>query len=225
MKRFTSLSRLVLAGTFAALLGGTAAFADVTDYEQLRDAVKLQLTTLQVNTDGLGMLSTDQLGQLTSMLDGKEPDADKAVAAEVMIDGFLHPSMIAMDSPEGLQMISDLTTKMLSVNVPYPTQALTSTQVQSLLNVFANHKKTANQKLALEAAMAQYNRPVSIVTDQGALQMEADMSTKLVGLGITPPAAGTMTFEQLGKLESIFATSNMSDEDKKAGAMVALGMH
>lgn len=62
-------------------------------------------------------------------------------------------------------------------------------------------------------------------TNTGVAQMEADMDAKLTGLGITPPAAGTMTFDQLGTLEGIFSSADTSDADKKSAAMHALGLN
>ncbi len=226
MKRFSSTSTRLLAGTFALLLGSSAAFAELADYQQLSDSVKTQLTALQVPTGNLGLLSTLQLVQLTAVLSGPDVDVDKAFAAEVMLDEFYHPVETAIDSPEGIAMIADLKAKFAVIDVAYPTQPLNTTQIQALSNAITNHKNVTTQKRSIEAVLAEINRPASVMeTNTGVAQMEADMDAKLTGLGITPPAAGTMTFDQLGTLEGIFSSADTSDADKKSAAMHALGLN
>ncbi len=174
----------------------------------------------------LGLLSTDQLGQLTALSSGPDTDVDKAFAAEVMLNEFLHPSEAAVDSPEGEKMVSDLTTMLAAIKVPYPAQPLTTTQIQALIDAILHHKNVKTQKQSIEAVLAGINRPASVMTTNvGVMQMEAEIDTKLTGLGITPPAAGAMTFEQLGKLEGAFSASDTTDADKKSAAMLALGLN
>ena len=53
------------------------------------------------------------------------------------------------------------------------------------------------------------------------MMMEADMDAKVTAAGLTAPAAGTMTYDQLGQLEAIFANGGSAD-DQKAAAMKVL---
>ncbi len=226
MNRFSANTTRLLAATFALLLGSTAAFAELADYQQLSDSLKSQLTSLHVPTGNLGLLSTIQLVQLTALLSLPNKDVDKAFAAEVMLDEFLHPSEAAADSPEGLKLAGDLKAMLAKIDVAYPAQPLTTTQMQALINSIISHKNVPTQKQSIEAVLAEINRPASVMTtNAGVMQMEADIDAKLSGVGITPPAVGTMTFEQLGKLEGVFSDATVSDADKKSGAMKALGLN
>ncbi len=163
MKRFSSTSTRLLAGTFALLLGSSAAFAELADYQQLSDSVKTQLTALQVPTGNMGLLSTLQLVQLTAVLSGPDVDVDKAFAAEVMLDEFYHPVETAIDSPEGIAMIADLKAKFAVIDVAYPTQPLNTTQILALSNAITNHKNVTTQKRSIEAVLAEINRPASVM--------------------------------------------------------------
>ena len=222
MKKFTKRSTMVLAGVMAGLLTATASFADVTAYTAVRDGVAAQIVALGVPADNLGMLSIAQLTELTSILNGASTDEAKSMAAEFYIDEALHPSMIDINSADGITLVNDLKNKFQAIDEPYPTQPLNATQVQSLLNAFTNHRKVASQKQAVEAVLASINRSAPNDTaNAGVMQMEAEIYAKLKALGIDPPPEGTLTFEQMGKLEGIFSRVG-NDSVMKSSAMLVL---
>lgn len=219
--KIKAMSTLIIAGTVAALLNSTAAFADMTGYTQLKDSVTSQLNGLGVDTSEIGKLSTTQLGQLTSTLTGKENDDIKAASATFMISEFLHPMTATLDSPDGMKVVETLKQKLLEIGIDYPTETLTSTQVSALVAAIDSRKRPENKKQAVQAVMAMMMRgDVAPADDSGIMQMEADIYAKLTGLGLTPPPKGTLTFEQLGKLEGIISTSDTEAQMKAAAAVV-----
>ena len=219
------LTTLIAASALAALLG-TAAYADMAGYKQLQDSVTNQLTTLGVDTSEIGKLTTTQLAQLTSTLTGSETDGVKSMSATFMISEFLHPMKQSLDSPEGKQLKEALTTKLKEIGVNYPLDKLSATQIQALNAAVASRKVDANKKQSVEAFLAKEMRPDSatvIAANDGAMQMEAEVTARLVGFGLTPPPKGTLTFEQLGKLEGIISTSDTEAQMKTDAAKVLAG--
>jgi len=212
MTRFATIA-------LVALLGTTAAYAEQTSYDQLEQTVINKLTSQGVATDGVGLLTMDQLGIVTGILNGDASEQRKAVFAGFVIDQMLHPVTIAMDSAEGLVMTKNLQDSFMRADMPYPKQKLDATQVTALQNVFVNYKKTSTQKDAIEAILATMDRPASeVATNPGLVQLSEQFNTKLTGLGITPPPFGSLTFEQVSKLDGVLNGKD-SDSDKKAAAM------
>lgn len=218
IKQFSSL---IIAGSLAALLNSTAVYADMSGYTQLKDSVTTQLDSLQVDTSQIGKLSITQLGQLTSTLSGKENDEIKAASATFMISEFLHPMTVSLDSPDGMKVVETLKQKLLEIGIDYPTETLTATQVNALIAAIDSRKRPEMKKQAIEAVMAMMMRPVSPPADNaGVMQMEAEVYAKLTAFGLTPPPKGTLTFEQLGKLEGIISTSDTEAQMKAAAIKV-----
>lgn len=217
------LTTLIAASALAALLG-TAASADMAGYKQLHDSVTAQLNTLGVDTSEIGKLTTTQLAQLTSTLTGSETDGVKSMSATFMISEFLHPMKQSLDSPEGKQLKEALTTKLKEIGVNYPLDKLSATQIQALNAAVLSRKVDANKKQAVEAFLAKEMRPMEAPASTDAtMQMEAEVTARLVGFGLTPPPKGTLTFEQLGKLEGIISTSDTEAQMKTDAAKVLAG--
>ena len=224
--KFNRFSSVMLAGAITALLGSTAAYADMTDYTQLKDSVTNQLNTLGVATDEIGKLSINQLAQLTSTLTGKENDGVKAASADFMIQEFLHPMEMTTDSAEGKALQAKLTADLEKIGVAYPAQKLTTTEMQALVNAINNsttirHGRDAKLKQSIEAVLAMMSRPASVTTtNEGVVQLEEQMNAKLTEVGLTAPPKGSLTFDQLGKLEGIFATTGEAAQMKADAAKV-----
>lgn len=210
MKKFSKLTTLFMAGALAGLLASSATYAAVEDYTAIVSSVKAQLSVLGVPSDRVGMLTMMQMNELTSILNGSDKDEDKAMNAKFLLDQATSSSAVDMDSPEYMQMVTNLKVKFEAIGVAYPTQKLTAKQVQALMNVFENISNGSNQedrqKRAIASALASISRPESVtMTNEGVMQMENEISAKISALGLTAPAPGTMTFDQLGALEGIFA--------------------
>ena len=221
--KISSLKTLILAGSLVSLMGTTAAFADMAGYKQLQDSVTNQLNTLGVDTSEVGKLSTTQLAQLTSTLTGKENDETKAMSAQFMITEFLHPTTDSLDTPEGKQLKETLTAKLKGIGIDFPLDKLSATQIQGLNAAVMSRKLDVNKKQSVEAFLAMAMRPsseITIATNDGAMQMEADIDAKLTSLGLTPPPKGSLTFEQMGKLEGILDTNGTDAEMKTSAAKV-----
>lgn len=216
------VSTLIIAGSLAAFLNSTAVYADMAGYTQLQNSVTAQLNTLKVDTSEIGKLSIKQLGQLTSTLDGKENDDTKAASATYMINAFLHPMQVSLDSPDGKKVVETLKQKLLEIGINYPTEVLTPTQVNALIAAIDSRMRPENKKQSVEAVMAMMMRTDTVLAENaGAKQMEEEVHAKLTSLGLTPPPKGTLTFEQLGKLEGILSATD-TDAEKKANAQKVL---
>jgi hypothetical protein len=226
MKRASILSTLVLAGVTAGLLGSTAAFAGMSDYNQLEQSVKVGLESLQVNTDHLGQLTLDQVAQLSAILDTNDSNADKTMAANHVIESAVNPQPIAMDSPEGRALMHTLKVGLDRVHVTYPSlDKLNAVQVQAVIDVLNHHTRNDSKaKLAVEGALANFDRPATVtLTNAGVRQLEKEMDAKLITLGLTPPARNSITFAQVGDLTAIFDQGG-STADQKTAAMKVLGI-
>lgn len=219
--KIKQISTLIIAGSLAALLNSTAVYADMTGYTQLKDQVTGQLNSLQVDTSEIGKLSISQLGQLTSALDGKENESVKAASATYMINAFLHPMTASLDSPDGKKVVETLKQKLLEIGIDYPTEVLTPTQVNALVAAINSRMRPEGKKQAVQAVMAMMMRTeVTAADNAGAMQMQEEIYAKLTALGLKPPPKGTLTFEQLGKLEGIISTSDTEAQMKADAAKV-----
>lgn len=226
MKKLTLRSSLLLAGAFAGIMAASAPFAVAADYTQIKDGLTAQFVTLGVPSENLGALTIAQLTELTAQLNTSETDVNKAAAANVYLETALMPTRVAIDSPEGMAMVAALQGEFLAINEPYPTQALSTMQVQTLLNVFVNYpmdkNSAADQKLAIDAAMSSFGMPGSEVsTAEGTVQIEEQVYAKLTALGITTPPSGTLSAEKLNKIYAIF-NRDATDASKKDAAVLVL---
>ena len=149
-------------------------------------------------------------------------DDEKAASATFMITEFLHPMEASIDSADGKKVVETLKKKLLEIGIDCPTETLTSTQVNALIAAIDGRKRAENKKQAVQAVMAMMMHAVTGVADDSAvMRMEADVTAKLKGVGITPPPKGSLTFDPLGKLTGIFSTSD-TEAQMKADATVVL---
>jgi len=225
MTRFSPLSTLLAAGVTAGLMATTAT-AGMAEYTQLEQSVRVGLSSLQVNTDQLGDLTLDQIAQISAILDDGDTNQAKAQAARLVIDTALHPMPVSMTSPEGLALMKTLKADLDRIGATYPgLDKLTANQVQQVIDTISHHKKDDERaRQAAEAQFADFDRPASVITtNSGLVQLEKQMDAKLVGLGLTPPAQGALTFGQVSQLTAIFDQAG-PDADQKAAAMKVLGI-
>ncbi len=227
MKRASTLSAVIFASVTAAFLTSTSAFAAPPEYTQMRDSVNAGLVALHVKTDDLGKLTMVEIDQLTGILDSQESAASKNEQATHLIDASVHPSRVAMNSAEGIAMMTELKADMKRVKLTYAgLDKLNADQVQHLLDVFHRHKKDntlEKPKQAAEAIFASFDTPGSVVlTNPGVIQLEKEIDSKLTDLGLTAPALGSLSFDQVGKLTAIFDQGG-AVADQKTAAMQVLG--
>lgn len=219
--KIKQISTMFIAVSLAALLNSTAANAGMTSYTEMKAQVTSQLNSLQVDTSEIGKLSITQLSQLTSALNGKANDDVKAASATYMINEFLHPMTVSLDSPDGRKVVETLKQKLLEIGIDYPTAVLTPTQVNALVAAINSRMRPEAKKQAVEAVMAMMMRTNAAAVDNaGVMQLQEEVYAKLTALGLMPPPKGTLTFEQLGKLEGIISTSDTEAQMKRNAANV-----
>lgn len=113
-----------------------------------------------------------------------------------------------------------------AINVAYPAQVLTATQIQALINAIDAHTSGPAQKQTIKAVLARSNHPADVtLTNEAVMQLEAGIDARLTGVEITPPAAGMITFEQRCKLDSLLSDAGITDADKTSSAMLVLGIN
>lgn len=221
MKSFLPASKFVIAGVVAVLMG-SAAFAAAPTYSDFDTSMKSELTTLKIPASEIGRLTVAEVAELGAILNGDAKKGAKAAEAEFLISTSLHPSTVTLDSAEGKKMVSGLTAKLEALKVTYPTTPLTATQVQALLDILDAHggKHMKHEAGPIKAVLASINKPAVDVSTSTVVAMEADIDAKVTAAGLTAPPKGMMTYDQLGKLETIFATG--APADQKAAATKVL---
>jgi hypothetical protein len=221
-----TLTGLLLAGAMAGLMG-TAASAQMADFTQLQDSVKVGLESLQVNTDTLGQLSMAQVAQLNAILESGDTNEIKAQAAANVIAQASAPEPLVTATPEGAALLDALKTDLDRVGVQYAgLEGLTQAEAQQLTQVFERHPDddVAAKQAAEAIILALGDRGDMPAADEGVIQLETQVSAKLTALGLTPPPEGSLTFEQVGKLAGIFDAGG-TEAEQKASAMVVLGIN
>lgn len=224
MKRFSPLKTLMAIGLVAGLMG-SAASAGTADYKQMLDSVKTRLDSIQVDTSELGMLTVDQLGQLTGILDSDSTDVRKAMNANNLIDQAIMPTTVDMNGPEAIRLKKELKADLSLVGLDYPVDRMNIDQVNHLLAAFNRNKKQDNlAKQAAQAIYASFTNPADMTaatSNDGLAQQQDQINVKLASLGIKP--TNSLTQEQVAQLSGIF-NNGESETSQKAAALTLLGM-
>lgn len=226
MKRST-ISTLLIAGALAGLMG-TAAPAQMAEFTQIEQSVKAGLSTLQINTDNLDLLTMAQISKLAAILDNGDTDQAETQAAKNVIEMAVNPSADATKTPEGMVQLEMLKANLDRVGVKYTgLEGLTADQVLQLSQVFdANKNDDPAAKQAAKAIIIAIGTPTNAPSDNaGVVQLGMQVSTKLSALGITPPAQGLLTLAQVGSLTAIFDQQGSTDAEQKTSAMAVLAVN
>jgi len=219
------LSAFALAAVTSALMVTTAS-AGMVDYNQLEQSVRAGLESLHVPTDHLGQLTMDEVAKLSGILDSTDSNADKAQAANEVIDQAIHPQVISMTSPQGQALMTSLKSELTRIGLKHENlDKLSADQVQAVLDAISHHKKDDERaRQAAEAIFADFDRPANVTTaNAGVVQLEKQIDSQLETLGIAKPDPAKLTLDQISQLADIFDKGG-DQAAQKAAAMKVLGL-
>jgi hypothetical protein len=202
------MSRLGLSTVSAAALS-FALLAAPAFSQGFTDGAEAGLAKLGIQTPPAESLTTEQVGQITNILNTSEPDSQK----RMQIEEILGMSEATATGRLGVaQMRSSATSDLAQLGVQADVETLTLSQLGQIQNVVASSDNNSVKKQRVEEILG---NEATATGRLGVGQLQDSAAADLAAIGVDAEMVEMLTISQLGQIENVM-NSSVSDSDKRA---------
>jgi hypothetical protein len=205
--RFSTISAAALS---LALLGAPG-FA-----QGFNDAAAAGLAKLGIQAPAVESLTTEQVAQITNVLNSSDTDEIKKAAIEEILGGEATAT-----GRLGVRQLQDsVSADMAALGMDTEgVGMLTLSQLGQIQNITSSGDSDDVKKAAIEEVMG---GEATQTGQLGISQLQDSAAADLAALGIDAEMVETLTVTQLGQIENVMASSD-TDESKKAQIQTIVG--